>query len=426
MPNYIVAIDLGSSKIAGMVAERTEEGLLRIVAMEEEPSQGIKRGSIINHSEAANCVSKIVKKLQNRINLDIEKVYVSLGGNTLRSIVNTVQQNYATEKELTEDDLKDLFNQNTSLLFPEESIYEISELDFFLDKDILRFDPKECICSQIEGRYLLTLGKKGMNDNICRCLERIPQKLASMYVAPFAISEAVVTPKEKELGSVVIDFGSETTSVIVYADNCIRSMRVIPIGGAAVTKDLCSLHLTQTDAEQIKKQYACALVSLEKPQNITRKTNEVVALKLNLQDVNAVVEARMDETMNMICEEIYKSGYWGKLGGNVIITGGASKLRGLSQLIEIKTGIPVRHGEASHLLEGETEKKYLFPEYILLIGLLNFGTENCCADKNIKLKEVVNPVTVPPIPKRNRGKNPFKEIGEKLMGSLFNEREFEG
>jgi cell division protein FtsA len=425
MSNYIVAIDLGSSKIAGMLAERTGEGLLRIVAMEEEPSQGVKRGLIINHSEAANCVSKIVKKLQNRINLDIVKVYVGLGGNTLRSIENKICRNYNEERELADVDLKEMYEENKALPFPNESMYEIAELDFLLNNDFLRFDPKECSCTQIEGRYLLTLGKKGMNDAVCRCLERIPQKWAGMYMAPFSISEAVITPKEKELGSVVIDFGAETTSVVIYADNCMRAMRVLPIGGASVTKDMCSLHLTQSDAEQLKKQYACALVSLEEPQNITRKTNEVVALKINTQEINKIVEARMDEIMNMVCEEIYKAGYWGKLGGNVIITGGASKLKGLSELIAIKTGMNVRKGSFSHLLADNPEKQYLFPEYTLLVGLLNFGTENCCVDKNIKQEEELKSVEAPEIPVKRPKKNRIKGIADTLMGKLFEDREFE-
>ncbi len=422
MSNYIVAIDLGSSKIAGIVAERTAEGLLRIVAVEEEASVSIKRGLVTNHSEAAFCVKRIIEKLQNRISEKIAKVYIGLGGNTIKTISNHVYEHFEKDQPLTEEHLYKLRAQNPTE-FEDEKVYEIYDLETLVDGEAT-FNAVSNYCSDIEGRYLLVVGRKGLDDRLCGCLERVPTQLASMFTAPFAIGEALVDTEEKEVGCVVIDFGAETTTVIVYANYCIRHMRVIPIGGKSITKDISELKVTESAAEKLKLDFGYAMTSLEeKPMPLKFKRSNMTEYTVHTKEVNEIIEARIDEIMNMVCEEIYKSGYWGKLGGGVVITGGASQLRGLSALVELKTGMPVRYGNYAHLLTSDTDKQFIKPEYTLLAGLLNFGTENCCAIPVQETEELPKPEKLKKVkpPKEPRTGGFFKNV----MGSLFNERDFE-
>lgn len=423
MSNYIVAIDLGSSKITGMVAQRNEEGLLNILAVESEPSMGVRRGLVINHSEAAGCVSRIIKKLQNVAKIEIGKVYVGLGGHTLKTVGNVVPQVFDGEQELTEEHVKALYNQNLKLNFENASVYEIMEQDILLDGE-REFNPIGCFCSHVEGHYLLVLGKQGINERLCSCLERIPQGLAGMFTAPFATSEAIVLPDDKELGCAVIDFGAETTSVVVYADHYIRHMAVIPLGGKTVTQDIRDLKVTALDAEKLKKNFSFAMVDLDKsPKAITIKSTAGENV-VHTKELNAIIEARMDEILDLVCDEIYKSGYMEKLGAGVIITGGASQQKGLSELITLKTGMPVREGSFAHQLVASTDEELLTPANALLIGLLNFGYENCVMEKK---KEEIQTVEPPKLPQRDKSnkKSRFKDFGEKVSGFLFNERDFE-
>lgn len=423
MSNYIVAVDLGSSKIAGMVAQRNEEGLLNILAVETEPSMGIRRGLVINHSEAANCVSRIVKKLQNRVKIDIGKVYVGLGGHTLKTALNKVPSVFDGEQELTDQRLRELYQQAEAASFENASVYEIQEQEFLVDGE-QEFNPLGCFCSHVEANYLMVIGKPGINERLCKCVERIPKGLAGLYTAPIAVSEALVTPDDKELGCAVIDFGAETTSVVVYADHYMRHMAVIPLGGKTVTQDIRDLQVTAADAEKLKKNFGYALVSMDKePKAITIKSS-VGDHTVHTRDLNGIIEARMDEILDMVCEEIYKTGYFGKLGAGIIITGGASQLRGIDQLLSIKTGTRVRVGGFTHLLTPETDEQYLAPNLSLLIGLLNFGYENCVEE--IK-KEEIQPVAPPPIPQKEKSskKKPWAGLGEKVSGFLFNDRDFE-
>jgi len=428
MSEYIVAIDLGSSKIAGMVAQKDKNGLLKILAVESEPSAGVRRGVVTNHSEAAATVGRLVKKLQNRVKIEIGKVYVGLGGHTLKSIVNVVPRIFDKETELTEEVIKSLYDKNLNLEFENSSVYEILEQEFILDGE-LEPSPAGCMCSHVEARYLLVVGKPGINDRVCACLERIPQKLAGLFTSPIVMSESLISPREKELGCVVIDFGAETTTVVVYADDFIRHMAVIPFGGKTVTQDIRDMQVTLADAENLKKNFGCALVALEtEPKTITLKSplhgND--DHKVQTKNLASFIEARMDEIMDMVCMQIEKSGYGNQLRAGVIITGGASQLRGLPELVELKTGLKVRHGSFDHLLSDIEDAKQISPAYSLLIGLVNFGSENCQVVEPEVVK-TIEPVAPPKEPQKDKSKkrNPFKGFGDKIVGTLFNERDFE-
>lgn len=417
MSEYIVAIDLGSSKIAGMVAQKDSKGLLKILAVESETSEGIRRGLVTNPSEAAHCVGRLVKKLQNIVKIEIGQVYVGRGGHTLKSIVNKVSDFFDDDKELSEEIIKILDDKNDSLEFENAKVYENFEQEFMLDGQP-QANPIGCTCSHIEARYLLVLGKKELDDRICSCLERIPQELAGLFTSPIVMSDSLITPHDKELGCVVIDFGAETTSVVVYANNFIRHIAVVPFGGKTITQDIKDLQVTTTDAENLKKKFGCALVALEdQPKTITLQSplHGDGEHKVHTRNLAAIIEARMDEIMEMVCMEIDKSGYAKQLRAGVIISGGASQLRGLPELIGIKTGMKVRLGSFEHLLSDTDDIQQISPSHALLMGLLNFGNKDCQlvepeADKDL------NPV--PPPQKRKKGK--IRDIIEK---TLFTDRE---
>jgi cell division protein FtsA len=418
MSEYIVTIDFGSSKIAGMVAQKDKNGLLKILAIESEVSDGVKRGFIYNHSEAATVMSRLVRKLENRAKIKIGKIYVGLGGHTLRSIINSVPKAFDSETEITEDIIKSLAQANDSVMIDNASVYEIIEQEFVLDGD-KRANPLECLCSHVEGKYLMVVGKVDMDKQLCACLERTPFKLADMFTAPVVTSDSLISPREKELGCVVIDFGAETTTVVIYGDNYMRHIAVIPFGGKTVSQDIKDLQVVFTDAEKLKKGFGCALVDLEKevktitiPSSLHNEGNH----KVNTRSLAMVIQARLDEILEMVCMQIVKSGYGNQLRAGVIITGGASQQKGLSELIELKTGLKVRKASFEHLLSDVEDVEQLTPAYSLLIGLANFGTEDC---QVVEVTNDISPVPPPKKPRKTKGKGfRFKEIIER---TLFND-----
>ncbi len=420
MSEYIVAIDLGSSKIAGMVAQKDSKGLLKILAVESEKSVGISRGLINNPSEAAHCVGRLVKKLQNRVNIEIGKIYVGRGGHTLKSAVNEVPRFFDSDTELTKEILKSLDEKNDSLELENLKAYENFEQESVLDGQV-QANPLGCVCKHVVARYLLVLGKKELDDRICSCLERIPQEYAGLLTSPIAISESLITSHEKELGCAVIDFGAETTSVVVYAKNYMRHVAVVPFGGQSISKDIEDLQVTAPDAENLKKAYGNALVALEtQPKTITVPESPLHGKnehKVQTRTLATVIEARIDEILEMVCMEIDKSTYAKQLRAGIIITGGGSQLKGLSELVELKTGMKVRQGNFDHLLSDISDKQYISPTHALLMGLVNAGNEDCQVIEKETEKDL-NPVAPPSKPKK-------KNLWGKMAESLFKDMEEE-
>lgn len=427
MSEYIVAIDLGSSKIAGMVAQRNEQGLLKILAVETESSQGIKRGIVSNHSEAALCVKNIILKLQNRLKIEIGKVYVNLSGFTLHTEPISVPKIFDGEQELTAEIIKALKEEANYLRAEDLAIFELIEQDFILDGEPI-VQPEGHTCKHVEARYLQVIGREGLNQRLCSCLERIPQQLCGMFTGPIAMAEALVGEQEKEMGCAVIDFGAETTSLVVYGDSIIRHMAVIPFGGKTITNDLRDLKITLADADKLKKLHGCALVSaLEKPLTLMIKTpfmDEGEKHTVNTLEVAQMIEARMDEILDLVCMEIEKSGYMGQLRAGIFITGGTSQLQGLSELIQLKTGMSVRKASYKHLLEEGTPELYMQAIYAQLLGLLNLATEDCLLKEEQKVEPVAAPQNNEIKSKKKRG-GIFSGFSNKLAESLFTERDFE-
>lgn len=422
MSEYVVAIDLGSAKIAGMVAQKDSNGLLKIVAIESEKSAGVRLGAILNHTDSAACVGRLVKKLQNRAKIEIGQVYVGLSGHSIKSKINVVPEFFENEKELTDEDKNKLSEKNNLLNIENAIIYEIVEQEFLLDGEP-EAKPSGCFCSHVEAKYLLVLGKKELDNRICSCIERIPQKLAGVLTSPIVMSESLISLKEKELGCVCIDFGAETTTVVVFADNFMRHIAVIPFGGKTVTKDIMDLQVTFVDAENLKKRYGCALVDLEKQtKTITLKSplHNNQEHKVNTRNLAACIQARMDEIMDMVCMEIQKSGYAKKLRAGIVITGGASQLKGLPELIELKTGLRVRHANFDHLLSDVSDSTLLTPEHALLMGLVNFANANCVVNRTVVEQQGTEIKPVEP-PKRPKKGNKIKAFTEKIGDLFFND-----
>ena len=426
MESHIVAIDLGSSFIKGAVAQKDEQGRLKILAVEKEPSVGVRNGVVYNPSEAAARVKSIVTKLQNRLRpIEFSKVYVGLNGHTIKTIENNIPFSFQEDKELTENILDELCEQNNSYGNSETSIYEIFAQEFLLDGE-LEAEPLNCMAKSGQANYKLVLGKAQIKERIFQTMERISLDIAGIFIAPVTTAEVMVSNADKELGCAVIDFGGETTSICVYADNFIRHVAVIPFGGKTITKDIMNLRVPETKAEELKIEHGCALVAMQNTDDsITLPPTDYRAeeITVSFKKMAQIIEARMNEIADFICIEIDKSGYYSQLRNGLIITGGGSALDGIAELLNMKSGFDVRFGSHEHLLAGnvaendeeteKNEKEFICENNALLAGLLHFGTEDCKGEKP-KIVETL---------KRQKGKSWLRKMGDGIVRNLFEDRE---
>lgn len=389
---YIAAIDLGTSKIVGVVGTKSENGHLVVLAIEKEDAGGcIKRGVIQNVEEAASRVKKIITKLENRIPEKLSKVYVGVGGHSLRSVNHKIVRQLNEDTQVTEELIQSIISEGRNFPVYNAEVLDVVPTDYLLDNRV-ESHPQGVFCSDIEARLSLIVGRMSLKKNIFRCLvERVKMPIASYIPAPLAVAAATLFDNEKELGCALIDFGGGTTTLSIYKDGFLRYVVTIPFGGRNITRDICSLNVLDQEAEHLKVNYGSAVSSAE-GKNAPVKIEGVDAAKIKYPMLCRVVEARMEEIVENIASQLDASGYSRDLAAGIVITGGASQLKELPALLKQKTSLDVRKGVFPRNVAFANKQESVFnPAYVMAVGLLLQGTESC-----VKEREVVVPVVTEP------------------------------
>ncbi|GHT12673.1 cell division protein FtsA [Bacteroidia bacterium] len=383
MEKFIAALDLGSSKIIAMIARKNSDGVLSILHVEKIDSEtAIRRGSVHNLDGVSRKISDVIRRLNNQLatgqpNQTIEQVYVGIGGQALHSeqqmLKKEVEDGIVSTKLIDTIDEEVLRNNPKSALIRESFLPE-----YYLNGE-LDPDPVGAASSTIEARYQLIMGRP-LSDLKKAIEEKARVEVADIFVTPLATAEAVLTDKEKELGCALVEFGAGLTYVSVYKDNLLKHLATIPLGGAVITKDICSLDISQKDAEEFKINYGSALaVEEDEAEDDSEQSEEKYELKLK-----KVVEARVAEILANVIEQISLSGYAQSIG-KIVITGGGASLKDLPETIKNKTGKEVRLANARKSLVNQAAEWSQQPANAAVIGLLALGTVNCLKKKEVAL-----------------------------------------
>ncbi|MCP9610742.1 cell division protein FtsA [Coprobacter tertius] len=378
--NYIVAIELGTSKIVGVIGHKNENGVLSVLAIDKEDSAGcIKRGCIQNVEEAAARVKKIIAKLENRIIPDkIDKVYVGIGGQSVRTIDHSVRRQLPEDTQVTETLINALHSESRSYPIFNSEIMDVVPNEYMVDNHI-EAKPVGAFCSEIQANLKLIIGRPSIKKNIIRCLtERLKMPVAGYIISAKATASALLTSEERNLGCALIDFGGGTTTLSIYKDDFLRYMITIPFGGKNITRDICSLNVLEGDAEKLKIAFGSAINNPITEKGIKQLGIEGLdSSKIKYQDLCHVIEARIEEIVENVIDQIDASGYGDQLSAGIIITGGASQLRELPELLRQKTGMEVKRGTLPKNIQFVNRAEAGNPAYAQAIGLLLLGTENC-------------------------------------------------
>ncbi len=414
--DYVMAIDLGSSRIVAGLGKRDAEGAIRIIALKQMPSDSeIRRGIVHNIEDVAGTVRKLKEDLSNSQTppLVVNHVYVGINGYTLRTKDVHVFSQFAgtelfTEKEL--DELTDQIPENLPEDFYPINVYQQEFLvDGKLDRSPIGTTPK-----QVDAHFKVIGGIEDVARKTETAFESIKLS-ANLELGPIASAEAVLMPEEKSKGVVCVDFGAETTSICIYKNELVRYVSVLPFGGRNLTLDLLQLNLDEEDAESLKLLKGTALhyTDFEAQEGEEPFTKED-------QEVNEILVARIEEIVENIWAQINRSGIeTNKLLSGIVITGGASKLPDLEKLLARKTGLPVRKGDSSMYLDANSAAVFGKPEYARCIGLILLGKDGCFAivEKEPVVEVVKTPVvheqTLEGFPEEKPIMQPRKPVKEK-------------
>ena len=380
MADNIVAIDLGTSRLTGIVGEKNASGKFSIVARETVETDGcINRGMIVNSNNTTKHIEELLKKLDRRLKSGdfIKKIYTGVGGQSLRTIDHIEAMDIPEGTTVTEGDITFLKEQCEKYKPELVDVLGIASVVYFVDgrKDT---NPAGALCKRFEAHYKLVAGRAMIRNAIKNSIDAISEKeLAGIIVSPLALADAVLSPKDKELGCALIDFGAGVTSVSVYKDGDLQHLCVIPLGGKMITRDLTTLQLTEADAERLKKEKGCAVVRKEDENEQIKIEMEGADREIKLSDLNMIIEGRVKEIVENVYARICDVIDFRQLGAGIVLAGCASELKYLPKLIEDKCNVKTRPAVIqSNLVQG-VDDILGDPLYMTAISLMLKGTEPC-------------------------------------------------
>lgn len=382
MSKVIVGLDIGTTKIACFVGRKNEHGKIEILSMGKTESLGVARGIVTNIDKTIQSIRTAVAEAESRVegDLTIDTVNVGIAGQHIKSIQHRgIHVRSNIENEISQVDVNKLVDDMYRMALPPgEQIITVLPQEYIVDNEQGIKEPIGMSGVRLEANFHIITGNVGACLNINKCVERSGLKVKDIILEPIASADAVLSEEEKEAGVVLVDIGGGTTDVAIFHEGIIRHTHVIPFGGNVITDDIkegCSI--MKRHAEKLKQDFGSALAS-------ESLENEVVAIpslrgrpakEITLKNLAGIIQARMEEIVDLVHLEIRNSGYEKKLIGGIVVTGGGSLLKHVTQLFEYSIGMDTRLGYPNEHLANENTEAIKSPMYATGIGLVLKGFE---------------------------------------------------
>ena len=412
MAKVIVGLDIGTTKIACFVGTKNEHGKIEILSMGTSESLGVRRGMVSNIDQTVQSIQAAVKEAQQRVEgeLIIRVVNVGIAGQHIKSLQHRgIHTRNQIEDEISQKDIDALIEDMYKLVMvPGEEIITVLPQEYIVDTEQGVKDPIGMSGVRLEANFHIITGNVGASLNIHKCVERAGLEVKDIILEPIASADAVLSDEEKEAGVVLVDIGGGTTDVAIFHEGIIRHTAVIPFGGNIISEDIkegCTIMKRQ--AEMLKTKFGSALAS-------ESQENEIVCIpglrgrepkEISLRNLASIIQARMEEIVELVYYEIRNSGYEKKLIGGIVVTGGGSQLKHVTQLFEYITGMDTRIGyPTEHLANSNHIENLTSPMYSTGIGLV------------LKGFETLNKIE---LPNSNTATGTVKGHSQKQRGSFF-------
>ena len=326
---FIVAIELGSSKISG-IAGRKKDGTMQILAYAEEKTAGcVKRGVVYNIEKTYQSVNSIITKLETVLKAKISRADVGLGGQSVRSYKCVIKRNLLTQSYITNEAIDAIRQESYEIPFNDYEVLENFPQEYLVDSNLIA-DPVGVMGTNIEGEFLDVIAKNNLRANIETVFSTVGVGIAENLISPLQLANSVLTDAEKRSGCALVDLGADTTTLLVYKNNIVRYLVTIPLGCNNINKDLATLPIDEAETEDVKLKYGDACQDMEvsedaEPQYYTTSDGR----QIEVATIRNVVEARMGEIIANVSNQIVNSDYSGKLLAGLVITGGGANMKNI-------------------------------------------------------------------------------------------------
>ena len=372
--NLIIGLDIGTSKIAAIVAEMKPEGGFEVIGMGSSPSRGLKKGVVVNIESTVNAIQRALEEAELMADCKIRDVWTGIAGSHIRSF-NSHGMVAIKDREVAQGDVDRVVETAKAIPIPtDQQILHVLNQEFVIDGQEDVREPLGMSGVRLEVKVHIVTGAVSAAQNIMKCVRRCGLEVNDLILQPLASAMAVLSEDERDLGVCLVDIGGGTSDIAIFTQGAIRHTAVIPIAGDQITNDIAMALRTPTkEAEEIKRRYGCALRALADPQEMVEVpgVGERSPKKMSRQTLAEVIEPRVEELYSLVQAELRRSGFEELLSSGIVITGGSAAMQGMVELGEEVFHMPVRLGLPSY--EGGLSEVMRNPRYSTGVGLLMAG-----------------------------------------------------
>lgn len=342
----IAGLDIGTTKVACAIG-RYDNGQLDIIGVGTAPNTGMRHGVVVNIDAATDAIKKAKDEAELMAGVRCEGVWLTVGGQHIQSMSSSGMV-AVRNKEVQQEDIDRVIEAAKAIAIPQDrQVLHVLPQDFKIDGQTGIYDPIGMAGIRLEASVFIVTGATSVIQNAVKCAQRAGLKVEGLALQQLASATAVLSADEKNLGVCVVDIGGGTCEMITYFQGSVIHTGLLPVGGQNFTHDVAiGLKTTQNHAETLKRKYGCALPEMvsedeaidvesvggRKPRTLMRR------------DLCEVLEARAEETLELIHTALEEKGLLTKLGSGVVLTGGGSLLHGLIEMGDFVLDVPVRRG----------------------------------------------------------------------------------
>ncbi len=373
---YVVALDIGTSKVCVLVGEVNDRNQLEIIGKGTSPMKGTRRGNIINLDQAIDAVKKAVDEAEVMAGLQIESVYVGIAGDHIRSVNSRgVVSVMGKHKEISRDDIDRVIEASKSINIPAElELLHVVPRQFVVDGQDGIHDPLGMTAQRLEANVHIVTGARTHDQNVLTAVNKAGIAVQELVLEQLAAGEAVLTQDEREMGVLLMDLGAGTTDYAVFLEGNVVHTQVLPVGAGHFTSDISVvLRTPMEDAERIKKRYGCAVGSLvteDDPIEVPTVGGRAPKI-LSKHELTNILEPRAAEIAKLVYRDLEKVGLEKEIRSGVVLVGGGAEMDGMVEMVEqvfdqqARKGVPRGLGGLSDTVAG--------PEWAAAAGLLLWG-----------------------------------------------------
>jgi len=374
-PEIIVGLDIGTTKIAVIVAQAAAGGKVDIIGIGKHPSRGLRKGVVINIEATVNSIRQAVEEAELMAGCEITSVYAGIAGEHIKGFNSHGIVAVRNKEEIGPRDVERVIDAAQAVAIPmDREILHILPQEYIVDQQDGIREPLGMSGVRLETKVHIVTGAVSSAQNIVKSANRVGLEVNDIVLEPIASAEAVLSPEEKELGVALVDIGGGTTDITVFHSGAIKHTAVIPLGGDNLTNDVShGLRTPKASAEEIKRRYGSAMASLVQHSDTlevpsTGGRDPEVLSRMVLAEI---LEPRMEEIFTLVEAELVRSGYDELLTGGIVLTGGTVLLEGSAELAERVFNLPVRVGCPADI--GGLVDVVNSPDFATGVGLVLYG-----------------------------------------------------